>query len=344
MVRIFLCVVTTLATALVQTPSGHAAEGGWLGVDVYSLTKVEAARLGWLATRGAKVLLPIKGAPADKAGITTDDIILSINDMAIESSEALVRIVSAVPAKSSVRLKIDRSGQEQVLTVVLTPRPKNVPSHLPEIRDLAARGHPRAMATLGQYYRFGKEVPQDFQQARSWYARAIAAGDASAFSSLGWLYENGFGGEVDYEQALRLYEKGISVGDAYAMNNLGVLYDKGRGVRQDLSEAKRWYERAAALGNAFAMNNLGFMYEEGKGVTRDVERARSWHRRAIAAGSDTAEGYLRQLDAPKGRSRETSGSRARRGGVGRHDAGPRLEIGPRSPGCYQMAGGLQMCN
>ena len=72
----------------------------------------------------------------------------------------------------------------------------------------------------------------------------------------GRRYANGWGVAQDYGQARQWWEKAAAAGDAGAMHNLGWLYENGEGVAQDYGQARQWYEKAAAAGNEFAKKRL----------------------------------------------------------------------------------------
>jgi TPR repeat protein len=74
--------------------------------------------------------------------------------------------------------------------------------------------------------------------------------------NLGWLYANARGVARNYAEARRWYEKAAAAGDADAMNSIGVLYHNGQGVPRDLRAARQWYEKALAAGNELARENL----------------------------------------------------------------------------------------
>ena len=70
-----------------------------------------------------------------------------------------------------------------------------------------------AQFNLGLLYENGQGVPQDYLQARQWYAKAAAQGYAGAQSHLGRLYEFGHGVTEDYVQAYKWYILGAAHGD-----------------------------------------------------------------------------------------------------------------------------------
>jgi hypothetical protein len=70
------------------------------------------------------------------------------------------------------------------------------------------------------------------------------------------LYENGWGVAKDYAQARQWFEKAAAAGDAAGMRDLGGLYANGWGVAPDFAQARQWYERAAAAGDPVAIDIL----------------------------------------------------------------------------------------
>lgn len=201
----------------------------------------------------------------------------------------------------------------------------------------AARGDISAMLYLARFYTNGRDgdVSPDFEQARRWFEKAAALGDADALNGLGTLYHRGgFGIERDLHQARRFYQKAAGAGSLQALCNLGLIceeegYDEralqcferaaGRGFEgarehcqrllhriarryhdgspdPDYRQARRWYEQAAALGSAPSMYNLGLLYEKGGfGLDPDHSTAIEWYEKAAAAGDPDAPNSLVRL-------------------------------------------------
>ncbi len=57
----------------------------------------------------------------------------------------------------------------------------------------AKQGYARAQYSLGNQYRKGEGVPQDYAEAVRWYRLAAEQGYASAQGSLGFMYSKGRG-------------------------------------------------------------------------------------------------------------------------------------------------------
>ena len=85
-------------------------------------------------------------------------------------------------------------------------------------------------------------------------------GDAEAQFRLGNAYKTGRGVIQDFVEAIKWYRLAAEQGYADAQNYLGVAYDSGDGVEQDFVEAIKWYRLAAEQGNAEAQINLGNFY------------------------------------------------------------------------------------
>ncbi len=67
--------------------------GGYLGVDITTLTPSLRQQYGFTPTSGAVVLSVVSGSPAAKAGLVQGDVIVNIGGTAITSSEDLQKVV-----------------------------------------------------------------------------------------------------------------------------------------------------------------------------------------------------------------------------------------------------------
>ena len=85
------------------------------------------------------------------------------------------------------------------------------------LRKSAEAGIPWACVELGDCYRDGIGVPQDFAQAASWYGRVAGRDPEEDYGATQW-----------------------------AEWNLGDFYRKGQGVERDLDKALGWYRKSAA--------------------------------------------------------------------------------------------------
>jgi uncharacterized protein len=127
------------------------------------------------------------------------------------------------------------------------------------LRRDAATGHAYAQSALGDMYRKGKLVPQNYVEAVKWYRLAA------------------------------------DQGDAHAQFNLCASYTAGRGVPQDDAEAVKWYRLAAEQGDSLAQFNLGAMYSGGRGVEQDLIAAYMWFDLSVARGTQAAAGSCKTI-------------------------------------------------
>ncbi|KAG0272276.1 hypothetical protein BGZ96_005407, partial [Linnemannia gamsii] len=95
-------------------------------------------------------------------------------------------------------------------------------------------------------------IYQDFAQTSA----SAALGDKDAQIALGDMYREGKVVQQDYQAAMGWYLRAAEQGDAIGLRRIGYLYDLGLGVAQDRSKAMEWYRKSADLGNAQAHCNI----------------------------------------------------------------------------------------
>jgi WD40 repeat protein len=105
------------------TASAQEAKG-WLGADVQDVTKAEAASLKWDTPHGAKLGVVASGSPAEKAGLKTGDIVVSIDNVEPETAADIEKVLAAKPPGTELRLRIMSGGSERRVIVTLAEQPK----------------------------------------------------------------------------------------------------------------------------------------------------------------------------------------------------------------------------
>jgi len=96
---------------------------GRLGVTIQTVTQDLAESFGLKKAQGALVSAVEAGSPAEKAGIKSGDIILTVDDRAVEESTDLPRIIGETRPGTQVTLKIWRSGETRELRASLGEMP-----------------------------------------------------------------------------------------------------------------------------------------------------------------------------------------------------------------------------
>ncbi len=152
----------------------------------------------------------------------------------------------------------------------------------------ADHGNAVAQCQLGDCYRLGQGVRQDWVRAVEWYRKAAEQGNADAQYKVGLSYSNGTGVATNAAEGLKWYRKAAEQGNAPAQNMVAAIYDMGLGVPQDYVEAVKWSRKAADQGSADAQAALGYMYSLGEGVPQDYVEAYKWDNLAAAKGNTAA--------------------------------------------------------
>ncbi len=127
---------------------GHARRG-YLGITIQDVSKDIAESLGLKDAGGAMVAGLVKGAPGDKAGLKTGDVILSFDGKPVADSHSLPRMVAATEIGKSVPIEIWRGSAKQTVQAVvaeLPEEPKQASLSLPAKPQLAA---PLSIDALG---------------------------------------------------------------------------------------------------------------------------------------------------------------------------------------------------
>jgi len=108
----------------------------------------------------------------------------------------------------------------------------------------------------------------DYATAFKEWRPLAEAGNGEAQSFLGEMYRKGEGVTQDYQKAANWYRRAADQGIVDSQYNVGVMYERGEGVVQDYREGARWFRKAAEQGFAEAQYSLGWMYVNGQGVEK----------------------------------------------------------------------------
>ena len=156
------------------------------------------------------------------------------------------------------------------------------------LRSAALAGNPAAQYEIGVRFSDGRGVPQNFEQAAMWLARAADQGLAPAQYRLGSLREKGQGIKKDFAEARRLYLAAAQQGNGKAMHNLAVLYAVGPEGGPDYKAAADWFRKAAEHGLADSQYNLGILCARGIGAEQNLPEAYKWFALAAQQGDEDA--------------------------------------------------------
>jgi serine protease Do len=144
----------TVKSVVAQLKDKGVVTRGWIGVQIQPVTSDIADSLGLKKAEGALVAEPQANSPAEKAGIKSGDVILSVNDEPVKDARALARRIGALAPGTTIRLAINRSGSERNLNLTLgeLPNKKEARSEKSdtEDRELASTDVPKLGLSLSR--------------------------------------------------------------------------------------------------------------------------------------------------------------------------------------------------
>jgi S1-C subfamily serine protease len=117
----FAIPIAQVESLLPELQKGGAATngGGYLGVDITTLTSALRQQYGFTPTSGAVVLDVISGSPAAKAGLQQGDVIVGIDGTAITSAETLQSAVQKDKAGQSISVSYYVGDNKHTTSVTL---------------------------------------------------------------------------------------------------------------------------------------------------------------------------------------------------------------------------------
>ncbi|MEX1119441.1 MAG: protein kinase [Terrimicrobiaceae bacterium] len=156
------------------------------------------------------------------------------------------------------------------------------------IKEAADEKDPPSAFRLAILYYHGRGVDKNMPLAMQWLKTASELGEPRAMSSLGHFYKQGIPDilEANPAEAYRLFSQASELGFLDAQGNLGILIREGlgTGAPPDEKRACELFRDGAERGNPFCMFNFAMCLNEGSGVDQDEATAKSWFIRAAKAG------------------------------------------------------------
>jgi len=150
------------------------------------------------------------------------------------------------------------------------------------LKERAIAGDPEFLHRVGECYRWGNVVEENYAEGLKWSRLAAEKGHEKAQNRLGYAYDVGQGVVQDKNMAIIWYKLSAERGYAPALYNLARCYETGDGVLQDFDEALWLYKLSTEQGNWAPSYALGLMYHYGKGVEIDFTIAKMYYEMALA--------------------------------------------------------------
>jgi len=120
----FAIPVSTAKKTMEQIIQHGSVTRGWIGAGVQELTPelVDSFKLG--NANGLLITEIIKNSPAERSGIRTGDILLSIDRNAINNWSTMLETVANIPPGQVVAVEVVRNGTRKTLQVKVGKRPQ----------------------------------------------------------------------------------------------------------------------------------------------------------------------------------------------------------------------------
>jgi CHAT domain-containing protein/Flp pilus assembly protein TadD len=210
----------------------------WLGVNLQEVTTEDAANLGWQTPRGTRLARPLKGSPAEAAGLVPGDVITALDGVELRNTEALTKLLEDRGPGTVVRLRLLRAGAEMTVPVKLEALPE----------DYALLGQATKVGRAGKF----REGFALVQQALALAEKRIGLDDESVaefvlrMAQFHDALRNPAAAEPLYKRALSIREKALGPDHpdvAKVLNGLSFSYE--RAGRHD--EAEALYRRSVAM-------------------------------------------------------------------------------------------------
>lgn len=115
-----------------QLKTGKTVSRGWIGVTIQDVDEMSAKALGLKKASGALIGSVMTGAPAEKAGLRSGDIIIRVDRTKIKSASDLTKSIAGKKPGSDVNMEVIRNGKSKKFTIILGDRAKGLNSAVPQ--------------------------------------------------------------------------------------------------------------------------------------------------------------------------------------------------------------------
>jgi S1-C subfamily serine protease len=115
--------VESLIPQLEKGGGQAATGGGYLGVDITTLTSALRQQYGFTPTSGVVVLDVVAGSPAAKAGFEQGDVIVAIDGSSVTSATSLQSVIGKDKSGQTIHVEIYRGHAKRTLTAALGSQP-----------------------------------------------------------------------------------------------------------------------------------------------------------------------------------------------------------------------------
>ncbi|MDD5746767.1 MAG: PDZ domain-containing protein, partial [Candidatus Omnitrophica bacterium] len=141
---------------------GEEVLSGWFGIAVQDLNQALADYFRLRTSQGVLVISVIPDSPADKSGIQPEDAIIKFDEVIVQNTLELLRLLGKKNTGDIVKIKIMRNGLPRTLKVTLGKQPD---------RDNAAEIGVRNESPASEE----SAAPPEVTELKSWRGLSVAA-------------------------------------------------------------------------------------------------------------------------------------------------------------------------
>lgn len=96
---------------------------GWLGIEIQALTPALAESFGLSQQQGVLIAGVLQNGPAAKAGLLPGDVIRSVGEHKVNTTQAVLNLIAATKPGDSIELAVQRGGENITITATANERP-----------------------------------------------------------------------------------------------------------------------------------------------------------------------------------------------------------------------------
>jgi serine protease DegQ len=119
----FAIPANTAKSTMEQIIKNGSVTRGWIGAAVQELTPALAESFKLGSIKGVLITEVLRGSPAERAGVHRGDILVAIDDQAIDSWTSMLGTVAGLPPGKHVLVNVVRDGQALALPLIIGKRP-----------------------------------------------------------------------------------------------------------------------------------------------------------------------------------------------------------------------------
>jgi C-terminal processing protease CtpA/Prc len=224
------CVVANSNGDSIGFSSEEWGGGSYLGIDTRDVTPDRLSALHLKEERGVEITMVDQDAPAGKAGLKEQDVVLTLNGENVQSVEQLRRMIHEIPPGRVIALGISRAGQPMTIKVPLADRKSNFSYSFSDSASALADQAKmfKDQAKMFKDFNFDIDIPSSIVVVHSSARSGLAVENLTPQLSEFFGAKNGDGILVrSVDKGSRAEKAGFRAGDVIVKINGESIHDTG---------------------------------------------------------------------------------------------------------------------